>query len=124
MKDLLWVKIETTKGTDDTWCFKGQIEKTVFNRIVSNKLSQGYFKLDNVYWIINQYDDDSNSQEDILYQYGKDKLDAYNGELFLRIEHLVSIAPIDGEKELARLNKNDRSHLSLVTPIRSTNLEV
>lgn len=118
MENLLWVKIETTKAIDDIWSFKGQILKAVFEGIVSNQLTTGYFKLDKVYWTSTKYDEDGNAQGENLYQYGKDRLKAHRGELYLRIEHLVSIAPIHGEMELARFRKFEDNPLSLVVPIR------
>ncbi len=119
MEELIWVKIETTKSNDDVWSFKGQILKGVLEGIISNQLMVGYFKLDKVYWISTKYDDYGNEKGEKLIQYGKDKLKAYEGPLYLKIEHLVSIAPIDGEMELARFKKGKENHLNLVTPIRS-----
>lgn len=118
MEDLVWIKIETTKSNDDVWSFKGQVLKAVFESIVSNQLTTGYFKLDKVYWVSANYDDEGNRKGESLYQYGKDKLKTHKGELYLKIEHLVSIAPIDGEMELASFKKNKAEHLSLVSPIR------
>lgn len=119
MEELVWVEVETTKANDSVWTFKGQILSAVFEAIVSNQLTSGYFKLDKVYWISSRYDDYRNKREEKLCQYGKDKLKAYKGNIYLRIEHLVSISPFDGEMELARFNKESESHLSVVTPIRS-----
>ena len=118
MEELIWVKIETTKGNDDVWSFKGQLLKAVFDGIVSNQLTSGYFKLDKVYWITTSYSDDGEDLGENLYQYGKEKFKAYNGDLFLKIEHLVSIAPINGEMELAKFENKETKALSLVSPIR------
>lgn len=119
MNDLVWVKIETTKGTTDgTWSLKGRILKAIFDAIISNQLLSGYFKLDDVYWVSMEYDDFGNEQGEKLYRYGLDKLKAYQGDLFLKIEHLVSIAPIDGELELAMFSKKEEKSLSVVRPIR------
>ncbi len=119
MEELIWVKIETTKANDNVWSFKGQMLNGVFEGIVSNQLTLGYFKLDKVYWIMQDYDDSDNQKGEKLYQYGKDKLKAYKGNLYLKIEHLVSIAPIDGEMELSEFKKDKENPLSLVTPIHS-----
>lgn len=118
MEDLVWVKIETTKSNDDVWSLKGQILKAVLEGMVSNQLTIGYFKLAKVYWISNKYDEDGNKQGEQLCQYGKDKLKALKGDLYLRIEHVVSIAPLDGEMELASFKNTETKHLSLVSPIR------
>ena len=118
MDELIWVRIETTKSNNDIWAFKGQISKEVFEGVVCNKLTSGYFKLEKVYWITTQYDDDGNELAEKLYRYGQDKLKAFAGHLYLRIEHLVSIAPIDGELELAEFLTPKQKPLSLVTPIR------
>ncbi len=118
MNELVWVKIETTKSSDDIWTFKGQILKAVFEGIISNQLKQGYFKLENVYWIITEYDDYGEEKGRNLRQYGKGKLDALYGDLYLKIEQLVSLAPIDGEAELAKFNTQAKKALSVVTPIR------
>jgi len=118
MDELVWVKVETTKATDDVWSFSGKMLKAVFEGIINNQLTSGYFKLDKVYWVLNTYDDNGNEDGEKLYQYGKDKLKANKGELFLKVEHVVSIAPIDGEMELAKFNKTDEKPLSVVSPIR------
>ncbi len=119
MDELIWVKVETTKANDDVWWYKGQILKGVFEGIVSNHLATGYFKLDKVYWISQKYDDYGKHKGETLFQYGKDTLKVYEGALYLKIEHLVSIAPIDGEMELGKFDKNKDKPLKLVTPIRS-----
>ncbi|GAB1267763.1 hypothetical protein NBRC116493_10160 [Aurantivibrio infirmus] len=116
MEQLRCVKIETTKLNDNVWGYKGQILKAVFEGIVSNQLNAGYFKLDNVYWVSANYDDNGDEKEDQLFQFGKGKLNAYEGSLYLKIEHLVSIAPINGELELAKFNKDKVAYLNLVTP--------
>ena len=118
MNELVWVRIETTKSNDDVWSLKGQMLRAVFDGIISNQLTHGYFKLENVYWIVTDYDDCGNEKGETLYQYGRDKLKAYRGDLYLKVEHLVSVAPLDGEAELARFD-SDKNNLSLVTPIRS-----
>lgn len=118
MEDFVWVKIETTKANDDIWSFKGQLLKAVFEGIVSNRLTSGYFRLDKVYWVTVRYDEYGNEKGEKLHQYGKDKLEAYHGDLYLKIEHVVSIAPVNGEMELAKFNKDEVKHLSVVSPIR------
>ena len=49
MEELIWVKIETTKGSDDVWSFKGQVVKSIFESIVSGQLTSGFFKMKQVY---------------------------------------------------------------------------
>lgn len=119
MENFVWVEIETTKANDSVWSFKGKMLKAVFEGIASNQLTVGYFKLDKVYWVSTKYDDYRNKKGDKLCQYGKDKLKVYKGDMYLRIEHVVSISPIDGELELSKFAKGEEKHLSLVTPIRS-----
>ncbi len=93
MNELVWIKVETTKSNDDVWFFKGQVLKAVFEGIISNQLTQGYFKLEKVYWTVTEYDADGNEKEKRLCQYGKEKL--------------------------AKLSPENKKTLSLVTPIRS-----
>ncbi|WP_018415654.1 hypothetical protein [Teredinibacter turnerae] len=119
MSETIWVKIETTKGNDDVWSFKGLMWQRDFEKITSNEQRDGYFQLNKVYWISTIYDDSGNSEEEKLYQYGKGKLEAFRGDLYLKVEHLVSIAPIDGASELERYQKRQNSPLRAVTPIRS-----
>ena len=118
MNELIWVKIETTKSSDDVWTFKGQILRAVFEGIISNQLTNGYFKLSNVYWLVTEYDDYGEKTGTTLRQYGKGTLDALHGDLYLKIEQLVSLAPIDGEAELAKFNTQAKKALRVVTPIR------
>lgn len=118
MEDLMWIKVETTKSNDDIWSFKGKVLRAVFEGIISNQLTSGYFKLDNVYWISAKYDDYGNWSRDTLHQYGKGQWASHYGELYLKIEHLVSIAPIDGEMELAKYQSLESNHLCVVSPIR------
>lgn len=120
MADVLWVKIETTKANDDIWSFKGKMERAVFERIIKNRMKSGYFRLDKVYWISSRYDDYGNEKGETLYQYGRENLQALRGDLYLKVEHVVSIAPIDGDMELARFNQPDKKTLCVVSPIRSS----
>ena len=119
MENLVWVDIETTKATNRVVGYKGQIQKSVFEGIVSNQLTSGYIKLDKVYWTSAKYDDFGSPDGEELFQFGsKGNFIAYLGETFLKIEHLVSISPIDGEADLERFKKNAEKHLSVVSPIR------
>lgn len=119
MDNLIWVKVETTKATDDIWSFKGQLPSTVFDAILSNQLTRGFIKLDKVYWINTKYDDYGNEDGLELCEYGeKGRLEAYRGDLFLKVEHLVSIAPLDREIDVARFKGKEEKHLSVVCPIR------
>jgi len=118
MKELMWIRIETNKSNDDLWSLKGQILKSDFERIVSNEMTSGYFRLERVYWISSALDEYGDNQEEKLYEYGKDNFKAYSGDLYLKAEHLISIAPIDGEMELERFRKTEEKPLSLVSPIR------
>lgn len=119
MEDLIWVKIETTKGNNDVWSFKGQVVKSIFENIVSGQLTSGFFKMQEVYWIVTNYSNDGSNQGKELYQYGKGELKAYRGDMYSRIDHLVTIAPIDGEMEIAQYDKDKGKHLSVVSDIRS-----
>lgn len=119
MEELIWVKIETNKGNDDVWSFKGQVIKSIFESIVSGQLTSGFFKMQQVYWIVHNYNDEGTKQGKELYQYGRGELKAYRGEMYSRIDHLVTIAPIDGEMELAQYDKEKGKHLSIVSDIRS-----
>ena len=118
MDELIWIEVETTKSSDTVWLFKGKILQAVFEAIVTNKLKSGYFKLDNVYWTSTTYDDYGNAKGKKINQYGKEKWDAYEGSIYLKIEHLVSISPFDGEKDLAKFAEK-KNPLSVVRPIRS-----
>lgn len=119
MEETIWVEIETTKSTDEVWTFKGQMQKVVFDGIVSNRLASGYLKLDKVYWIAGSYDENGNRVGDKLFEYGEgNKLKAYRGDMYLKIENLVSISPIDVVMDKARVKKPDEKHLSLVSPIK------
>lgn len=117
MNDVLWVKIETTKGGREVWVIRGRIAQSVFEDIVANRVQQGYFRVDEVYWITPDYDDQGNDCGDKIVQYGEGDLDAHKGDLYLKVEHLISLAPIDGEMEIAKLQKKDQPHLSLVSPL-------
>jgi len=66
-----------------------------------------------------EYDDNGNEAGETLLQYGKGDFFAYAGDLYLKIEHLVGIAPIDGDIELAKYADKDKNQLSVVVPIRS-----
>lgn len=118
MDKLIWVKIETTRGTDEIYSFKGQLLEAVFNSIVSNQVASDYIQLNKTYWISTSYDDDGNKVGEKLFEYGvTEHLKAYRGDIFLRIEHVVSIAPIDAEVDTAAFKKQ-RDHLSVVSPIK------
>ncbi len=118
MNTLIWVRLETTKGTGEIWTFKGQVLETVFTDVVSNNQTSGYFELHNTYWTSLSYDDEGNSLGETLFEYGgEDRLKPFNGSCFLKIEHVVSITPIDGEMDKARFKK-PKNPLSVVRPIQ------
>ena len=119
MDTQIWVDIETTKSTDGLWTLKGQIQKTVFDGVISNQLTKGYIKLEKVYWTSSTYDEYGNPQGEKLTEYGgHGKLKDYLGDMYLKVEHIVSVSPIDGEAELARFKKAEEKHLSVVSPIK------
>lgn len=117
MSTLVWVKIETNKAADDIWTFKGQMREEVFNAIISNQRTEGYFELLNTYWTAYEYDDNGNNLGEQIYEYGTTgRLKPYKGNCFLRVEHLVSITPLDGDMDKSRFKKHKRPK-GVVTPI-------
>lgn len=118
MENKLWIQVETTKSTDETWTFKGLIEQSVFDAITSNKVSSGYFKLERVYWISSFYDEHGNRKGDRLYEYGGEgRLKAFKGDLHLKVDDLVSLAPIDAEVDKARVKVANKEHLAAVVEL-------
>ncbi len=119
MEQYIWVEFESNKSTDGIWTIKGQIQKSVFDGIVSNQLTKGYVKLDRVYWVSTQYDDYGDPDGQKLTKYGGEgKHKDYRGDIYLKVEHIISVSPIDGEAELARFEKEKVSPLRVVTPFK------
>jgi len=103
----LWVELETNKGEDHyhegvklTCSYRGLLSVAHFNRILDHPSDSGFIKLERVYWI----DSHSWSGEKLNInpiRFGHDSIyKNFLGAIFLRINQIVAIAPINGEKDI------------------------
>lgn len=106
-QDGIWVEIETNKGEDHfhegiklTCSYRGLLSASDFNRILDHSADSAFIKLERVYWI-----DDRKWEGKQLHitpvRFGCDHIyKNFLGPIFLRINQIVAIAPIDGEKDM------------------------
>ena len=96
--DDIWVEIETNKGTPNVNSYRGKLSKKNFEAILAQK--GGWVCLQESYWIAEYHDPQQNrmmAQGTLL---GRDGIFAhFHGDTYLRIEHIVSVSPLDGEQD-------------------------
>jgi hypothetical protein len=111
-KDGIWVEVETNKGEDHyhegvklTCSYRGLLSISDFNRILDHSADSAFVKLERVYWI----DDrkwEGKQLRIIPVRFGHDYLyKNFFGPIFLRINQIVAIAPIDGQKDMRWIEK-------------------
>lgn len=111
-KDGVWMELETNKGEDHyhegvklTCSYRGLMSIPDFNRIIDDPSSVGFVKLERVYWIDGS---DRIGKKLIIrpVRFGHDHIYRhFLGSIFLRINQIVAIAPIDGNKEVKWIEK-------------------
>lgn len=90
-----WYEIETHKGSRQVVNYRGQCDAGVVERIVSGELSKGWLRMDTVYWAEEHWDDQQQFHQIVVRKYGRDgAYKNFDGTLYVRIEDLVSIAPL------------------------------
>jgi hypothetical protein len=117
LKDGLCVELETNKGENHyhegvklTCSYRGLLSMADFNRIIDNPSDTGFVKLERVYWI-DEEELDGKKFNIWPVRFGHD--DDYKnflGPLFLRINQVVAIAPIDGEKDMKWIKSAARNN--------------
>jgi hypothetical protein len=105
-KEAVWVELETNKGEDHyhdevklSCSYRGMISLSDFNRILDNPSDPGFVKLERVYWIENV---ERRGKKINIYpiRFGYDYIYRnFLGSIFLRINQIVALSPIDGKKE-------------------------
>ena len=103
MSSKIWVEIETTKGIQNIFSYRGQVDIGVLNSFTSGNLSQGVIKIENVYW----RNDSATSINDPLYiAYGMSETSYFDfsGDIYLKSEHVSCISTLKG-LEAAQLFK-------------------
>ncbi len=102
----LWIKIETNKGTPEISSYRGKIRRSIFKALINNKLATGFIKLSNVYWTSVEWNENTETSEEHLTRYGKPgEYATFTGDLYLRVEHIDAVSPLDGPKDLRRFGK-------------------
>jgi hypothetical protein len=105
-KDGLWVELETNKGEDHidggiklTCSYRGLLSFSDFKRLLKHSSDTSFVKLEQVYWIDSPVVENGQLRispvrfgHDYIYRH-------FLGPLFLRINQIVAVAPIDGEKD-------------------------
>jgi hypothetical protein len=94
---LVWVEIESNKGVGQTWTYRGAISSKVFEALVSNKLTDGFLKLEQVYWFIEVWIDDEGGRrtKERPTRLGYDgKYKNMTGEIFIRVDTIVTVLPM------------------------------
>lgn len=91
-----WFEIETTKGTQTVLNYRGRCDETLVEKIISGEVATGWLEIQNVYYTEERWDEEEQFHEVFIRKYGRDGSHVnMSGVKFLRIEHIVSIAPME-----------------------------
>ena len=94
-----WVEIETTKGTQTTYTYRGQVDTEKLDLYISGTLSEGILRLEKVYWV-NDFVQSENDSFYVVYGLSQNKYYDFAGDLYLRIEHISCISTMNGMEGL------------------------
>jgi hypothetical protein len=106
-KDGLWVELETNKGEDHidggvklTCSYRGLLSVSDFKRLLKHSSDTSFVKLERVYWIDGRVMEEGQLRISPV-RFGHDYIYRnFLGPLFLRINQIVAIAPIDGKEDM------------------------
>lgn len=91
-----WYEIETNKGTPTVLNYRGRCDSDQIGRITSGELTSGWLEIRNVYYVEERWDEERQYQEIFIRRFGRDSAFVnMSGVKFVRIEHIVSIAPME-----------------------------
>jgi hypothetical protein len=110
------MEIETNKGIafghnihSQQWItsYRASLDSGDVKRIFKNPCNTGFVGLDNVYW----FDSKRVNDEVRIWpvRYGMDNVGTHRnmlGRQLIRISHIVTLAPLDGEADLAWMEEN------------------
>jgi hypothetical protein len=105
-KEGIWVELETNKGEDHyhegvklTCSYRGILSHSDFDRILDHSSDSTFIKLERVYWIENRKWNGERLNITPI-RFGHENVyKNFLGPIFLRINQIVALAPIDGAKE-------------------------
>jgi len=106
-KNGVWVEVETNKGEDHyhegmklTCSYRGLLSLSDFNRILDHSADSAFVKLERVYWIDDQRWEGKQLRITPV-RFGHEHIyKNFLGPIFLRINQIVAVAPIDGKKDM------------------------
>lgn len=102
--DVVWIELETNKGGDSISCYRGNIRRYDFERIIGNDNDIGFIKVSSVYWTDYMWDEVSNVRREVVTRLGgSGKYECFSGVVYLRAEHIVSLYLIDGYEDMNRI---------------------
>ncbi len=112
----VWMELETNKGISfghdiqsHQWIssYRASLEPKDVKRILENPSDPGFVTLDNVYWFNSKWIDDELRIWPV--RYGMDNVGTHRnmlGRQAVRISHIVTLAPLDGEADLQWMEEN------------------
>lgn len=91
-----WYEIETTKGTQTILNYRGRCDEALVEKIVSGEVKTGWLEIQNAYYTEERWDEEQGFLEVFIRKLGRDGANVnLSGVKFLRIEQIVSIAPME-----------------------------
>lgn len=114
--DSVWVYLETNKGTPSVSTYRGKIDRTTFDALMTAGSGLKWVHLRSVYWSEEVWDHVKEEHVPRYTRYGRDgRWRHCNGDMFLRAEYIVSLSPLSSAEytELKKLEARDEPDSSL-----------
>ncbi len=94
-KEFVWVEMEVAKEQDNCSTYRGQIKKEILEQILVDEYKGKFFRLHNIHWLSEDYDEMADKTIIKYYVYGiQGDLSGLEGSSYYRTEDIREISPL------------------------------
>lgn len=91
----VWVEMDVVKEQDVCSTYRGKIDKALLESILENRCTEKFFRLDNIHWLSEEYDEISDKTTIKYFIYGmQGDLMGLEGHSYFRVEDIREVAPL------------------------------
>ncbi len=104
LSDPIWIEVEVHEDDDGLNCYSGLANKELIDKIVSGSVERDrtFLRLDHVFWTKTKKETEWGSATREVVEYGKGGNGNYKGSIYIRVDRIFLLSPLNGGAELQR----------------------
>ena len=104
LSDPIWVEIEVHEDDDGLNCYSGLASRELIEQIVNGSVDRErtFLRLDHMFWTKTNKETEWESASREVVEYGKGKNGNYKGSIYIRVDRIYLLSPLNGGADLQR----------------------